>query len=258
MTAKRTSRFSPTLEALEDRQLLSWSSVPPSWVNLNAPEDYHYNISFGTAGGYAHSTYLIDDEVDFRTFVAPRTGTYTFEARAVNGSSIDTVAALFDANGYRLAYNDDSGGTYNSKFTVNLTAGRAYNFGITNYINSSAGDYQAVITSPSISSSDWKSGTFATGGGWNSSGTATLSRSTLSLQLSGTNSSPWTATHTHTVTVRIYDVNGQLLFQNIWTGSLTTAGSSNFSYPSSASRTWTFDLSAFDLGRASSLSVSVS
>jgi hypothetical protein len=239
----------PTVEALEDRQLLSWGSLPPPVVNLHSANDYHYNIGFGTAGGYSQTNAIVNQvEVDYRTFTAQRSGLYTFDAQATPGSGIDTVAALYDTGGNRLASNDDYGGSLNSHFTRSLTAGQTYVFGITNYNGSPIGAYRATIAPPSLSANSAKGGN-----GWFASGDATLTRSNLHLDLSATDSSLFSP-HTDRVYVQILGLNGQPLFQNVWSHSVSTVGTL-VPGASSASGSWNIDLSAFDLSQASSLRV---
>src|SRR5438874_2368883 len=112
MSANLKNRFRPSLEGLEDRQLLSWGGASPSVANLSSNNDWHYNINLDPkTANYSQIDSIVNSvEVDYRTFTAPRSGTFTFEAQAY-GSNIDTVAGLFNGSGYRLAYNDDSGGT---------------------------------------------------------------------------------------------------------------------------------------------------
>lgn len=251
MTSNTTSRFRPTLETLEDRQLLSWASVPPAVVNLNAPSDTRFNISFGTAGGYSQANTITTNEVDYRKFVAQRTGVHTFEAQATAGSRIDTVAGLFDTAGRRLASNDDFGGSNNSKFTLSLVAGRTYQFGITNFNGSPNGGYRAIITPPSVAVSAFKSGS-----GFRSTGTATLSGSNLRLKLDATNTTTF-GRHTHFIQVQILGLNGTVLFSNVFRKTVDTAGTLVPGTPTSTSKTWDISLASFNLAGASSLRVTV-
>src|SRR5262245_38346700 len=123
--SKPNKRFQPHVEKLEERALLSWGSTVPAVLNLTAPGNDRYVITnFGNDATYTKTDAITRGEVDLRRFTAPRTGTYTFEARAAGGSSIDTVTALFSDVGKRLAYNDDATPTtHNSKFTYPLVAG---------------------------------------------------------------------------------------------------------------------------------------
>src|SRR5262249_18790855 len=127
----------PAVEALESRELLSWSSAPPAQLNLYAQSAARYTInSFGSNGNFFTYNAVKHNEVDEYWFTAQRTGTYQFTTaiNTISGPKIDTVAALFDTNGKRLAYNDDAFfGTTNSHFTYFLHAGWTYVFGITNY-----------------------------------------------------------------------------------------------------------------------------
>lgn len=55
-------------------------------------------------------------------FVAPRSGTYTFDSTT---SDYDGVLSVFDASGTELACNDDHGSTRASEVVVTLTAGQS-------------------------------------------------------------------------------------------------------------------------------------
>jgi subtilisin family serine protease len=143
--AKVGARPILTLEALEERNLLSWSSVPPpllympiqaSAVTLNAQGDAQGNASIATT------------ENDYYTFVAPTSGSYTFRATTPS-SNLDTVLGVFDAGGYRLAYNDDT--SYfnrDSQLTMSLTAGSRYYLGVTSYTGTPGGSYTWTIDGP--------------------------------------------------------------------------------------------------------------
>src|SRR5262249_35458143 len=93
-------------------------------------------------------------EIDYYTFVAPGGGSYDFAAQAY-GSSIDTVLAVYNASGLRLAYSDDfaPGWSTDSQLSVNLQAGQRYYFGITNYIGSAGGSYLWSVDGPAADDS---------------------------------------------------------------------------------------------------------
>jgi hypothetical protein len=139
---KRRSSF----ERLEPRWAMTWlgapptSIVPPSAataVTLNADRD---------ATGAAN---IASTEVDYYLFTAPVAGAYTISATTPVFSNLDTVLGVFSAAGQRLAHNDDiSFFNSDSRLTINLTAGRQYFVGITNYSSSQQGNYSWTIDGP--------------------------------------------------------------------------------------------------------------
>jgi hypothetical protein len=185
-----------------------------------------------------------------RTFVAQRSGTYTFEAKA-NGSKIDTVAALFDTGGKRLAYNDAASNTRYSKFQLELLAGRTYVFDITNQTGSKTGKYRAVITAP-VLYAEAETGL----GRIMSSGNATLDNANLRLYLYGQTKTSFDFTD-HYIEVQILDLNGQPIHTGLWRRVLSTAAFYRPGAPETDFDIWNIDVSYIDLSRASRLSVVV-
>jgi hypothetical protein len=245
----------PGLEPLEGRELLSWLSTPPSQVNLHSPYDDHSTInSFGRNGDFRYSSAITRNEVDYYSFVAQRSGTYKFTAAAA-GSHIDTVEALFDSSGRRLAYNDDAyPGTLNSAFSANLRRGQTYVVGVTNYSHSPDGGYVVTITSPSITA-------YADTGLGNTIyavGSATLSGTALTLDLAGYNGSLFDVS-TDSIQVWILDIHGRAIHSGSWVRSFVTSGTLvPDGNPSSENQTWTIDVSGFNLANASSVYIVVS
>jgi hypothetical protein len=126
------------LEALEDRLALSWEGVPPATITPPASAVPATFNSEGLAAGVAS---IEANEEDYYSFVAPAAGYYRFVATAPE-SSLDTVLGVFNAQGQRLAYNDDlATRNTDSLVRVKLQAGARYYFGITNYPDSPGGGY---------------------------------------------------------------------------------------------------------------------
>lgn len=89
--------------------------------------------------------YSLAEDVAY-TWTAPFTGSYTFSTA---GSQFDTVLSLLtSACGSTIACNDDANGTYQSQFTVGLTAGQQYVIVVDGY-GTSAGNFSLSITCPS-------------------------------------------------------------------------------------------------------------
>ncbi len=249
---RRSSAFRPAPESLEDRRVLSWGTIPPSSVNLNASGNDSVSISsFDPDGNYNHTSSITRNEIDYRSFVAERSGSYTFEAKA-NGSKIDTVAALFSTGGSRLNYNDDaSSGTDDSKFTYNLAAGTRYILGVTNYNRSAQGGYRVVISAAKITNSASQGL-----GRIYASGTASLSGTTLQLDLYGQTKTDFTYAD-HYIRVKILNRSGNAIHTSYFQQSFRTAGSLVPGSPVSKSQTWYINVSNLNLSTASRLSIEV-
>ena len=143
-----SSRFRVRLrvEALEDRQVLSWAGVPPESIT---PPGSAVQITLDNQGDATGGAAIENGEDDYYALVAHSTGTYQFDARAAN-STIDTVLGVFDASGQLLASNDDitPGTDRNSRVSVTLQAGARYYFGITNYTGEPDGAYTWSVDGP--------------------------------------------------------------------------------------------------------------
>lgn len=126
------------LESLEERLTPSWSSIPPSLISL--PGNYT-SVTQNSQGDASGNAGVATTEIDWYRFTALATGPATFQALTPS-SSLDTVMAVYNSSGSRLAYNDDiSISNRDSRFTTNLTAGQTYYLGVTNYINTAGGAY---------------------------------------------------------------------------------------------------------------------
>jgi uncharacterized protein with LGFP repeats len=149
-------RARPRIEALEALQLLSWTSVPPALITPptnNPPSTYLYNVNLDASGNAHGSNTNVRGEIDFYHFTATQSGTYVFDAASPN-HQVDTVIAVYNSSGHRLAYNDDINtlvGNTDSETSVALQAGHQYYFGATNYIaNTTHGPFKWSIDGPAI------------------------------------------------------------------------------------------------------------
>ena len=117
--------------------------MPPATIDL--PDTSHAVAldGHGDAGGSAR---ISTDETDwFRVNV--KAGKYTFVATTPN-SDLDAVIAIYNADGERVAFNDDIGSSnLNSRVTVTLPAGK-YFYGVTNFEGTEGGTYNWAILGP--------------------------------------------------------------------------------------------------------------
>jgi hypothetical protein len=252
MSLQQQNNFRPMLETLEARETPSWASVPPETVNLNAGAADRIRInSFASDGNYVASNSITRQEIDYRTFVAQRSGSYTFEATTTAGR-LDTVAALFSSTGKRLAFNDDINvGNFNSRFSVNLQAGQTYVLGVTNHVSSGNGSYRVAITAPNLS----RIGAPQTAGSAFTSGDASLNGTLLRLHLYGSNSNRLRSAN-HRIEVRILDMYDRPIHSGSFSRNFSTSG---IFVPgaSTTNRYFDINLSALNinLSRASRLEV---
>lgn len=131
-------------ETLETRLALTWAGVPPLSVTPTVPVAVTLNSQSDATGTATIAT----TEVDYYAFTATVGGAYSIAATTPS-SNVDTVIGIFNSAGQRIAYNDDAGGSTDSRVTVNLTAGTKYYLGVTNYVASSRGAYTWSIDGPS-------------------------------------------------------------------------------------------------------------
>jgi uncharacterized protein with LGFP repeats len=138
------------VEPLEDRQLMSWGAVPPAHIAPpvnNPPATYVFPEGLSGAGDAAAFNSIAQNEIDFYSLTAPQTGTCLFGIMASNVNNM--VIGVYDASGNRLGYDHDPhGGDTATQMTVNLQSGKQYFFGVTNYLNSHAGNYDWSIDGP--------------------------------------------------------------------------------------------------------------
>lgn len=240
------------VEDLESRELMSWGAVPPSVMPTTGGDRFTITRT-SNDGVYRDTDQVNRSETDYYKFVAQRTGTYTFQAKKASSSQIDTVVALYNGYGNRIAYNDDANAnTTNSKMTANLTAGRTYTFAVTKYNGSANGIYNLTFTPPSIGNS-----AEVGGGDFYSYGSATLSGTNLQLYLYGYTNDAFSYAD-HQIEVQILDRSGNPIHTGSWIRGFRTAGDFVPGSPTSDFDTWNFDLSGFDMSRASRIWVRVS
>jgi hypothetical protein len=254
MTAARKNTAKPTaarlnLEDLEGREMLSWGALPPATIG-GSPVADKFTINMNSSGGYNRISQISRGEADFYKFTAQRTGQYTFSA-ASSGSSIDTVVALYNSAGQRIASDDDSGPGTGSKMTYNLQAGRTYTVGISKYTTSPNGAYRLTFQAPSLSASAGTDDIFYA---WEN-GSASLVGKTLTLELYGHTQRAGYYTD-HYIEVKIMGRNGVPIHDGSWVRGFRT-DYLPFGNPRDRSETWTFDLSSWDLSGASWLSLTV-
>lgn len=130
------------MESLEPRLALTWAGVPPSSIT---PPTNDVALTLNSQGDATGTASIATTEVDYYSFTATSTGSYTISATTPS-SNLDTVIGIFSATGQRLAYNDDlAGANTDSRITLNLTAGSSYFLGVTNYSSTSRGSYTYTI-----------------------------------------------------------------------------------------------------------------
>jgi hypothetical protein len=134
------------MEPLEQRLALTWAGVPPTAISVPTSPVAVALVQNDATG----SATITTTEVDYYSFTAGTTGSYTISATTPS-SSLDTVLGVFSSTGQRLSYNDDVSYPSNtdSRLTLNLTAGTRYYIGITNYATASRGAYTWSIDGPS-------------------------------------------------------------------------------------------------------------
>jgi hypothetical protein len=134
------------LEMLEDRVTPSWGQLAPTSVTAPTSFTSVSVNSFGVASGSAD---ISSNEVDWYQVLAPATGPYQFTA-GNSATNFDAVLGVYDAKGVRIAYGDDVNypSDLSAATAVNLTAGKSYFVGITNYIGKPGGTYSWTVTGP--------------------------------------------------------------------------------------------------------------
>lgn len=141
-----TSKARLAIENLEDRLTPSWGAVPPSMIAIPTTAVTATLNSNGDASGNAAIT---ANEVDYYKFTS-KGGAFTLSATTPS-SNMDTVIAVYNAAGQRVAYNDDVSSTNrDSRLTTNLAAGTYY-FGVTNYTRTAGGSYTFTVDGPAVS-----------------------------------------------------------------------------------------------------------
>lgn len=137
--ARTRLRFQP----LEERTVPSWAGVPPLAIVPPAAAKIALTNTKTVATG---SDSIVRSQVDYKSFVAPTSGTYLFEV-ATPISNLDPVLGVFDAGGNRIAANNDiSGADTDSRVTAAITAGSRYYFGVSNLTGTLGGKYDWRVT----------------------------------------------------------------------------------------------------------------
>jgi len=135
------------LETLESREVPTISNLLPTLAELQASTTDIYNSSL-TLTNQQKATRQetnVGGEVDIYSFTPAWSGSYRFTGEAFR-SKMDPVIAVYDADGKRIALNDDaSSRTTNSLATATLSAGVTYQFAVTSYDTASVGKYSISV-----------------------------------------------------------------------------------------------------------------
>jgi hypothetical protein len=226
----------PTAESLEGRQLMSWSpNAIPGHLSL-AGETTVLNFTSNALNG----TGAIQSSTDVRytSFVAPRSGSYTFEMTAQT-PGMRPIFGIYNSSGNFLA------GSYatntNATWSVYLTQGERTFFEKTNETNSAIGSYTWSVQGPSYYTGNASDG--------QTTGEAHLVGNTLTLHMISATSPNAYTTYTHNIAVGFYDKNGHVLTTtNIVSPAVLTSGKYSPGHPTSISdRYWTYDVSNLNL-----------
>ena len=220
-----------TVESLEERIALSWSSTPPATIT---PPTSFTSVTLNSAGDATGNASITNNEIDWYRFTAVAGGSYIFEATTPS-SNLDTVIATYTASGSRVGFNDDiSSSNTDSRFTVTLTAGQVYFFGVTNYTGTPGGSYTWRIDGPSTVTDDAyeENDSFAAA---HNLGTLTSTRQITGLQMR--DAADWfrfttsfTGTTSHSVAISFTHTQGDLdlkLFNSAGTQIGASTGTGN-------------------------------
>lgn len=135
------------LEMLERREVPTISDLLPTMSELQASASDVYNseITLNNQEKGTHQAVNLGGEVDIYSFTPAWSGTYRFTGESFR-SRMDPVIAVYDADGNRIAFNDDaSSRTTSSLATATLSAGMTYQFAVTSYDETSVGKYKVSI-----------------------------------------------------------------------------------------------------------------
>lgn len=146
--AARVAKKGLRVESLEDRCVPSWGATPPATIAVPTSATA---VALNSSGDATGNATISANENDFYRFTAATAGSYVLEATTPS-SSLDTVIALYNASGSRVAFNDDvASGNTDSRTTATLTAGQVYYLGVTNYTGTAGGAYTWKVDGPSAS-----------------------------------------------------------------------------------------------------------
>ncbi|MBL8799317.1 MAG: T9SS type A sorting domain-containing protein, partial [Planctomycetia bacterium] len=140
--ARRPARTRLQVEALEERCLLAWGSLPPPTIAIPTSA---LAVDLDTQG----TATIAGNEVDFYLLDVQSPATYIISA-ATPASNLDTVLALYDANGLRLAFNDDVSATNLDSSLNRFLQPGIYYFGITKLAGTPGGSYTWSVAEPTI------------------------------------------------------------------------------------------------------------
>lgn len=137
------------VEPLEDRNLMSWTTVPTA---IFAPPAVSVQFSQNVAQGTAAIT---NNEIDYYTFLASKSGSHRFAADTPS-SELNSILGVFkydeltdDAT--QIAQNNDVAvGNTDSAAFATLVAGQRYYLGITNVTRTPNGSYNWSIIADDI------------------------------------------------------------------------------------------------------------
>jgi hypothetical protein len=100
-------------------------------------------------GSWTERNYI--DNYDYLLFIPSETGSYILNAEAVSGSSNNPYMVLLDADGYDIAWDDNSGGGYNARINETLTVGQTYVIVIFNdFGNPGSYRFKAQVDAPPV------------------------------------------------------------------------------------------------------------
>ncbi|HMP60872.1 MAG TPA: leishmanolysin-related zinc metalloendopeptidase [Gemmatales bacterium] len=134
------------VELLEERLNPPWGSIPPASVPAPWGAPLVVLDAQGDAQGFAD---ISAKEIDWVRFVAPTTGVYAFTVTTPT-SNLDPVAALYNAYGGRVGFNDDiTSSNWDSGFSSFCVQGWTYFLGVAGYQGKSKGAYTWRIDGPS-------------------------------------------------------------------------------------------------------------
>jgi hypothetical protein len=140
-----TRRTRLQVEALENRCLLSWGSVPPGSI---PPDVAAVTVALNAQGNAAITANEIDYYILEIPASAPAVDTYVISV-STPSSNLDTVLGVYNAAGLRIAANDDfSGANRDSRVTLALNAGQRYYFGVSKLAGTPGGSYTWSVDGP--------------------------------------------------------------------------------------------------------------
>ncbi len=134
-------------DSLESRCLLSWASVPPAAMRQWPPRNVaDVPVTAGEASGT--QSIFSKSEIDWYRFTSDNSGAFTVRADTPN-STLNTLIAIYDSSGRRVAYDNDSGPDTDSVVNVMLPSHESFYVGVTSYRQRRPrGEYNWQIDAP--------------------------------------------------------------------------------------------------------------